>query len=343
MYCFCTYFDRNYLTRGLALHRSLRENCPDFRLWVLCMDDETYRVLNELDLPEVEPIALQDFENGDALLLAAKPSRSRVEYYFTCTPSLPLYILNHWPAVDLITYLDADLFFFSDPVPLFDEIGDHSIAIIAHRFPLRLRYLEMHGIYNVGWLTFRRDEQGLSCLQAWRDQCIEWCFDRVEEVRFGDQKYLDDWPQRYTNAVVLQHTGANLAPWNVANYQIHGQPGRLWVDDQPLIFYHFQDLVQVRSRLFRLNLTKYHAKASAVVRRKIYGPYLLMLNQLGQDETMRSTDSLSVGTIRYANLTQNKSDAVRGGRLVRAIQSLQYFIPYVDPREYVWIYKGRAF
>ena len=226
---------------------------------------------------------------GDILLLAAKQNRSRVEYYFTCTPSLPLYILNHWPEVELITYLDADLFFFSDPTSLFDEIGDHSIAIIAHRFPPRMRHLEAHGFYNVGWLTFRRDEQGLQCLQVWRDQCIEWCYDRVEGGRFGDQKYLDDWPRRYTRAVVLQHPGANLAPWNIANYRIRGRHGRLWVDDQPLVFYHFQDVVQVRPWLFRLNLAKYQVKASAIVRRKIYGPYLLMLKKIEQDETTCST------------------------------------------------------
>ncbi len=62
---FCTYFDRNYLPRGLALYRSLQRHCPDFQLWVLCMDRICYEVLTTLGLPGVHAIALDDYENGE--------------------------------------------------------------------------------------------------------------------------------------------------------------------------------------------------------------------------------------------------------------------------------------
>ncbi|MDO8722362.1 MAG: hypothetical protein Q7J31_09050, partial [Syntrophales bacterium] len=212
MYYFCTYFDRNYLSRGLAMYRSLREHCPEFRLWVLCMDEATLEASTQFDLPEVELISLPDFEKDDEPLVWAKQNRSQVEYYFTCTPSLPLYVLNHWPEVNLITYLDADLFFFASPAPLFEELGAGSVAIIGHRFPPHLRDKERYGIYNVGWLSFRRDENGFVCLNWWRERCIDWCYDREEDGRFADQKYLDDWPSRFQNLIVLQHKGANLAP-----------------------------------------------------------------------------------------------------------------------------------
>ena len=205
MYYFCSYFDRNYLPRGLALYSSLRKNCSEFRLWVLCMDDATYAALTQLALPEIELIALQDFEEGDAALLAAKQNRSKIEYYFTCTPSLPLFVLNHWSEVNLITYLDADLYFFASPAPLFEELGLGSIAIIGHRLSAYMRKDEVYGIFNVGWLSFRRDDNGSACLNWWRAKCIEWCYDRLEDDRFADQKYLDDWPSRFSKVVVLEH------------------------------------------------------------------------------------------------------------------------------------------
>jgi len=272
---FCTYFDRNYLPRGLALYRSLREHCPAFRLWVLCMDDATHDCLTRLGLPGLEPIALKDFEAGDAALLAAKANRSRVEYYFTCTPSLLLYVIGCWPAVDLLTYVDADLFFFAPPEPLLDEMGAGSVGIIGHRFSPHLRSREQFGRYNVGWLSFRRDEEALECLRWWRDRCLEWCYDRVEEGRFADQKYLDDWPERFRGVVVLGHPGANLALWNLGNHRLASPDGTtVLVDGVPLIFFHFHGLRRVASWLYDPDWTAYGVVPTAVLRRSVYRPYL---------------------------------------------------------------------
>ena len=124
MYYFCTYFDRHYIDKGLALYHSLVRHCSPFQLWILCMDDDTYHILSEMQLPQVHLIALTEFERDDKLLLQAKANRSLIEYYFTCTPSLPIYILNHIPEVDLITYLDADLYFFSSIEPIYRELGE---------------------------------------------------------------------------------------------------------------------------------------------------------------------------------------------------------------------------
>ena len=67
---YCTYFDRNYLTRGCALLASLRRYSDPFMLWVLCFDDETYEVLSSLKEPDVRPIRLEEFERGDDALNA---------------------------------------------------------------------------------------------------------------------------------------------------------------------------------------------------------------------------------------------------------------------------------
>ncbi len=303
---YCTYFDRGYLGRGLALYRSLTErHIAPFVLWVLCFDDFTYDVLVRLNQPNLKPIALAEFERDDPALLQAKLNRSRVEYYFTCTPSWPLHLLNRHREIDLITYLDADLYFFADPAPIFAELGNASILIIAHRFPERLRYLESHGVYNVGFLSFRNDTAGRECLQWWRERCLEWCYDRPEGGRFADQKYLDDWPIRFTGVIDLQHKGANLAPWNWMNYTIQQKPSpptsfrqgegsrlsaranspsllaerglggevNLTVDGQSLIFYHYHGLKIFNAWLYDPGTAAYGRMPSAL-RRQLYTPYI---------------------------------------------------------------------
>ncbi len=275
---YCTYFDRHYLLRGLALYRSLKQHAEPFILWVLCFDEWSYSVLTKLAEPDLRPIALADFERGDAELLAVKPTRSKVEYYFTCSPSLPLYVFNHFPEVDIITYLDADLFFYASPEPVFDEMGDGSILISEHRYPPDLSYLEVHGIYNVGLLAFRHDARGRDCLEWWRTRCLEWCYDRPEDGKYADQKYLDDWPRRFPGVVVLRHKGAGLAPWNWKNYQIAINDGQIAVNGQPLIFFHFHGLKILNSWLYDpVYAGKIYGEMPRRQVRFLYGGYMTQL------------------------------------------------------------------
>lgn len=277
---YCTYFDRNYLYRGLTLYRSLVRHSPPFVLWVLCFDDETHSVLLKLDLPGIRLISLKEFEQGDEALIQAKQNRSRVEYYFTCTPSLPLYIFNCDPQVNLITYLDADLFFYSNPEPIYHELSNDSILIVGHRFSPHLRHLEVWGIYNVGLLCFRRDDHAYECLHWWRDQCLRWCHTRLEDGRMADQKYLDDWPSRFSRVVVLQHKGAGLAPWNLSNYNLHLQDGQVFVDSDPLVFYHFHALKALSRSIYYSGLNLYGHTMRSVVKWGIYLPYIRELREV---------------------------------------------------------------
>lgn len=280
MYYFCTYFDRHYIDKGLALYHSLVRHCSPFQLWILCMDDVAYHILSEMRLPQVHLITLTEFERDDQLLQQAKSNRSLIEYYFTCTPSLPIYVLDHAPEVDVITYLDADLYFFSPIEPVYQELGNKSILMVEHRFPPALKGEEVRGLYNVGLLSFRRDTNGLTCLHWWRDRCLEWCYDRVEADRFADQKYLDDWPEKFSGVVVPHHKGIGLAPWNIMNYRYASNSREFFVDDQLLIVYHFHGLKQIKRWLYDADLI---SRLPKTVKRNLYYPYIMELERIKRD------------------------------------------------------------
>jgi hypothetical protein len=299
---FCTYFDRRYLPKALALVDSLRRHAGDFHLWALCLDDAAYRALQTLAIPEVTPIALAEFERGDEALAAAKRNRSTVEYYFTCTPSLPLYVFREHGEVDAITYLDADLFFFSDPAPLFDEIGPSAVAIVPHRFPSANSRFERFGIFNVGWLTFRRSAEATACLTWWRERCLEWCFDREEPSRFADQKYLDEWPSRFESVHIVGHKGANVASWNLANYRVTQRDGRLLVDEEPLIFFHFHHLKQRRPWLFETDFAPHGARLTRVLKEDVFTPYFRILDEKAA-EVDRVLDGWAADSLRATTAT----------------------------------------
>jgi hypothetical protein len=313
---YCTYFDRNYLTRAVALHRSLVRHSPPFTLWALCFDDDAYAALEALQLEGVEPIRLAEFEAADPELVEVKGSRSTVEYYFTSTPSLPLHVMRGHSDVELITYLDADLLFYSSPQPIFDELGTGSVLIVPHRFPEHLRHLEVHGVHNVGLLSFRNDPKGRALLERWREQCLEWCFDRVEDGRFADQRYLDAWPGR-SGVVILQHPGAGLAPWNFMNYRIDlgTEPPR--VDGRPLIFYHFQGVKAIRPGLWDIGLDEYGSMRPDL-RKWLYGGYIRALQSAGRVLRSRGVGgSVGASSIRRADASWRQvAGRIRRGQVI---------------------------
>jgi len=306
------------------------------------MDRACYNALSQIKLPNIRLIALEDFEAGDKELLAAKENRTLIEYYFTCTASLPLFIFNASFEVGRVTYLDADLFFFGNPEPIFDEIGCHSVAIIGHRFPPHLKHHEKYGIYNVGWLSFKRDKHALTGLHWWREQCIEWCYDRVEDGRFADQRYLDTWPARIPSIVILQHKGANLAPWNVSNYKIRADGGRVWVDEQPLIFYHFHGLKKVNAWIYDPNLALYRVRGSRSMLRIIYAPYFANLLNVGQELLpFFRQDSLS-SSIRYQPKKQAPSQQMcLLRRIARSLKWRLHLCREILARNYLVVINGR--
>jgi hypothetical protein len=240
---FCTLFDAHYLPRGLVLYRSLSAVCPDFQLRVFCMDDATQEILDALALPRVVPIELRALEAHDTKLRDVKPTRTRVEYCWTATPAVCLFSLEREPELEMITYLDADLRFFGSPEPIFTELADSSVLITPHRAPRRWRgWAETNSTYNVQFMTFRNDRNGLTALRWWRERCLEWCHQRLEDGKFGDQKYLDDWPTRFVGVHVLEHPGAGVAPWNAMRYAVEERDSCVVVDGVPVIFYHYQSL-----------------------------------------------------------------------------------------------------
>lgn len=208
---FCTLFDSGYLQRGLALYESLCKTCEEFHLYIMAFNDKAYDVLTDLNLPSLTVVHLKDFE--DEKLLEVKPTRTRAEYCWTCGPSVIYYFITKYN-LDSCTYLDADLMFFRSPQILFDEIGDNSIAITDHYAPYHIP----QGRYCVQFMFFRNDEWGMKALTWWRDNCIDWCYARFENGKYGDQKYLEEFPRLFKKVCVLKNRGGGLAAWNFGQY-----------------------------------------------------------------------------------------------------------------------------
>lgn len=276
---FCTLFDSNFLTRGIAMYESLCKHCDSFHLYIFALDGLCSDVLKELSLKNTTIISLEEFESPE--LLALKHTRTNREYYWTCTSNSIRYAIDQF-RLDSCTYLDADLYFWDSPRILLDEIGDNSILITEHRYSPKYDQSKLLGKYCVQFITFRNNKFGNKALNWWRDACNEWCYDRFEDGKYGDQKYLDDWNERFKGVHVLQHLGGGVAPWNVQQYNILQQDHKLVCKSKqsgesfPVVFYHFHhirfhtnSMVDIGGYAISKNVKKY-----------FYKPYLEHLDDI---------------------------------------------------------------
>jgi hypothetical protein len=269
MHNFCTLFDSNYLPRALVMYDSLVASGETFTLYVVCFDDLAYNILNALKLNHVVATRLADFETE--ALLAVKSDRSRAEYCWTCTPHVIRYFLDRYQLKQL-TYIDADLSFYDKPSILLDELEqtNGSVLITEHRYTPIYDYSKTSGIYCVQFMTFNADQNGLNALQWWQDRCLEWCYARYEDGKFGDQKYLDDWPERFEGVHVLKQLGGGVAPWNVQQYKLSKHDDRIFIDQDPLVFYHFHGYKYYQDGVHNY-ISGY--KLSTEAREYLYQPY----------------------------------------------------------------------
>lgn len=273
-YNFCTLFDSNYMYKGLALYKSLCDVNIEFHLYVVAFDDLSYLTLKKLNLDNLTVISLSEFETHE--LLAVKSSRNRAEYCWTAGPSVVYHFITNYK-LSSCTYLDADLMFFSSPKPIFDEIQNNSIAITEH---FTKEVDELAGRFCVQFVYFKNDESGMEALIWWKEQCIQWCYSRFEDGKYGDQKYLDYFPEKFANVCILKNRGAGVAQWNVFQYEFSNF-GKILHNGNLLdiIFFHYHGTrIELNNNVLILKTITYDL--DSYVEKNVYIPYLNLLKTI---------------------------------------------------------------
>lgn len=284
-YHFSTVVSQDHFFKYLALVSSLRNTSGDYKLYTLCVHDIVWHILNKIGFKEVVPIMLKDVQSD--MLERASGDRPFQAFCWTLKPVALQYVMEKYPDCDYFAHLDADLFFYGSPDHVFMEDPKASLFLTHHRNSRDfLKYYGSTGVFNTGFVGCKNDATAYEAVSKWKSQCLLYCPIKEDPIHkaFGDQRYVESWPEEFKNVHVVRNPGANAALWNIQNYNVSVDGGKVYIDGSPLVFYHFSGLTIISRREFNINW--YYHIDDQMVLNFIYRPYInTLVNVMKEMET----------------------------------------------------------
>lgn len=241
---FCMVVSRTRLIQAIACFLSLYKNMENFKVYILCVDEKCYEFLKEINLDKIVLVTIAELNRED--LLAIKASRKLNQYCWTLKPGFIKHIFTLDDSINRVTYIDSDLFFYQNPNVIFENQPDASVLLSSGEIFLPMYSKEFNqtmqtltGNFNSGFISFKKDINGLQCVNWWDKMCVDSCTSNPEDNKFGDQKYLDDMPFLFNNVYEITTQGINIGHWNYLKYKFTVSNDNVMVNNNKLIFYHF--------------------------------------------------------------------------------------------------------
>lgn len=265
------------------MYNSIERHDRDFQFFMICLNDEVKTVFQKMNLTNATLIGMEEIESEDKELLTVKDTRNIKEYIWTSKASVCLYLLKHFSEIDHIVWLDGDTFFMGNPDPIFTEWADYSIALTGEKWIEEHSILgEKNGIYNTGFMGFKRDYHAMECLNWFREKLIEWCFDKWEHGLWSDQVYANDWPERFKNVGIIQNIGVNLTPYiinyRLANESINQINNEININNERVVFFHFYGFKYYDGNVF--DICNYVMNVRDDLTQILYLPYINACNDM---------------------------------------------------------------
>jgi hypothetical protein len=246
---------RNYIGLAKVLARSVALHGPavDFRIYVAEGTSDT-------DLGAGDHAIISAPEVLEPFIGAHEYANMAFMYNVTefCTALKAACFMHGFAdGYDKCLYMDPDIFLMSDIDHITRELDAQSILITPHlclpslsEGPRADSGILATGIYNLGFLGLRRNDDTLVFLRWWHERLRRQAFNDHYNALYTDQRWMDFAPSLFgTETVrVWRHLGCNVAPWNYHERRIVREDGMFTVHPRdpvsgepsvPLVFLHF--------------------------------------------------------------------------------------------------------
>jgi hypothetical protein len=235
----------NYLAQARTLGDSLASTNPEILFVIGLVDnqegvnfEQSYQP--EYPMVEIDKIGIEGFAemadryNITELNTAVKP------FYFT-------YFFKQYPQAQNVIYFDPDIIVYQPLTGLLNSLKNHEAVLTPHintpiedrQTPNELHHLNT-GIYNLGFVAFRRSAVNTAFINWWEEKLRYECLIDLCNGLFVDQNWMNFLPVFVPDTYIERNPGYNAAYWNLHERTFSEHEKVFYVnDDNPLIFFHY--------------------------------------------------------------------------------------------------------
>jgi hypothetical protein len=253
--CAFTICAKNYIGLALILEKSFKQHNKNCAFYIFVADEfETHTLPS--DLPSNIIFSREVLNLSDAEWINMSFKYNLTEFCTAIKPFCFQYFFDLTQYENII-YLDPDIYFFNSIDCIFNLLSTYSIILTPHILSIEMAENDnkiidelLHtGIFNLGFIAVKKDNNSKKMFHWWENKLKEKCFIDIFDFQFTDQKWMNFLPIFFgpDEICINRHKGLNVAPWNFYEREIISENNIFRVkfreydtdDSDELIFVHY--------------------------------------------------------------------------------------------------------
>lgn len=238
----------NYLAGAKSLAQSIALTNPDTK-FVYVIADKLENKLSRSYFGNNDFIEVDDLQIPKLQELI--DTYNIIEFNTAIKPFAIEYLHKKYKA-DKIIYFDPDIIVFGKLDGILKNLNTNDFILTPHILqPITDNKFYKHqqgalntGIFNLGFIAINYNQASERIIKWWAFHMRRHGHSKSNIGEFYDQKIMNLLPIFSNKVLIEKNPGYNVAGWNIHERQITKSGNLYYVNDEPLLFYHFSGIFQ---------------------------------------------------------------------------------------------------
>lgn len=236
----------NYLASAKCLANSIKQTNADVKFVYIIADKINNRVSNEyfegIEYIEVEDLGINNL--GELI-----ETYNIIEFNTAIKPFAIKFLAQKYQTHKIV-YLDPDIIVFNSLQDVFNNLNQYDFIVTPHILkPIVNEEYYSHqkgalntGIFNLGFIAINYNSESEKIIDWWSHHMRNHGHCKSSQGEFYDQKIMNLLPIFSDKVFIEKRLGYNVAGWNIHEREITKQNNSYFVNEEPLIFYHYSGI-----------------------------------------------------------------------------------------------------